>query len=253
MMLKRTDKIERPAAKTPHTKKDTRGNAEQAKVYETIYDAIVRGDIPPGTKLTEERLSAILKTSRGHVRQALRLLGRDRVVTIHPNRGAFVAEPSVKEAKEVFAARKYLEPSLAADIIKSFDKRGIAKLRDHIRAEKIAESRPDKRREIVVSQDFHLLLCKAIGNDVVVKILEELLARSALITMIYEKKLPQRCSHESHADLIDLIEQGNAKKFAALMLEHLEEIESELELVQRDYTPVKLEDALARRGGARKK
>jgi DNA-binding GntR family transcriptional regulator len=253
-MLKKVDKIERPSRKKPRAQKAARGgSAEQAQVYETIYDAIVRGDIPPGTKLTEERLSAILKTSRGHVRQALQLLSRDKVVTLHPNRGAFVAEPSVKEAKEVFAARKYLEPSLASDIIKSFDKRGIAKLRDHIRMEKVTESRPDKRREIVVSQDFHLLLCKAMGNDVVVKILEELLARSALITMIYEKKLPQRCSHESHADLIDLIEQGNAKKFAALMLEHLEEIESELELVERDYAPVKLEDALAKRGTARRK
>lgn len=214
------------------------GIAAQAKIYDAIYDAITKGRLPPGTKLTEDQLTDIFGVSRARIRSVLQALARDKVVTIQPNRGAFVAEPDVTEARQVFAARKYLEPALAHDVIRALDERSIRRLREHIKKEAAAERRPDRRKEIRTSQDFHLLLAKAVGNDVVTDFLDGLLARSALITAIYDRHDAQRCSHISHGHLIDLIEQGNAEKLAAAMLKHLEEIESELVLVDRKHSTV---------------
>ena len=132
-----------------------------------IYDAVTKGQLPPGTKLTEEQLSEVFGVSRGRVRSVLHELSRDKVVTLQRNRGAFVSEFGVKEARDVFAVRKSLEPALASDVIRAFDQRGIDRLRSHIKDETGAESKQDRRREIKISQGLHLLLAKAIGNDVI--------------------------------------------------------------------------------------
>ena len=220
------------------------GAAERTRIHAAIYNAIAKGVLPPGTKLTEDQLTGIFGAPRSRIRDVLQALASDKVVTLHPNRGAFVAEPSVKEARDVFAARKYLEPALAEDIIKAFDKKSIKLLRAHIKKEKAAEKKPDRRSEIKISQDFHLILAEGIGNDVVTSFLEELLARSALITSIYDHSQAQRCSHVSHEHLIDLIERGSPEELSSAMLAHLEEIESELVLVERHHFEVDVHSVL---------
>lgn len=236
-------------SKTQKNNGDTAGTGRdgrhiQSKIYDTIYDAITKGRIPPGTKLVEEQLSDVFVVSRGRIRNVLQELARDKVVTLQLNRGAFVSEPDVQEAKNVFAARKYLEPALARDVIRTLDQRGIERLRSHIKKETVAERNADRRREIKISQDFHLLLAKAVGNDVITEILEGLLARSALITAIYDRQDAKRCSHVSHSHLIDLIESGDATALATAMYAHIDEIESELALVDRRHATVDVRSEL---------
>ncbi len=66
----------------------------------SITQAIVERRLMPGTKLAEQKIADIFKVSRTLVRQALNQLSRDRLVTLTPARGAYVAEPSVEEAQQ---------------------------------------------------------------------------------------------------------------------------------------------------------
>ncbi len=75
-----------------------------------IRDAIVRGDIPPGSPLPEQALSAALATSRGTVREALRALSDTGLVEVFPHRGAFVSELTGHAAWEICSFRALLEP-----------------------------------------------------------------------------------------------------------------------------------------------
>ncbi len=83
--------------------------AERQDSPETvIYNKIPRARSPnggwvPGSRLVEDQLAEVFGVSRMRVRSVLQALARDKVVTLHKNRGACVAEPTVKEAKEVFA------------------------------------------------------------------------------------------------------------------------------------------------------
>ena len=81
-------------------------------IYERLLGAILEHRLPPGTKLGEERLATVFGVSRTQVRQALARLTHDRIVTLIANRGAFVSSPTVQEAREVFEARRLIEPSL---------------------------------------------------------------------------------------------------------------------------------------------
>ena len=78
-----------------------------------LEKAIHEHRIAPGAKLSEEELGDIYGVSRTTVRAALQALTHRRLIEHQRNRGAFVAQPSVREAREVFEARALLEPQTA--------------------------------------------------------------------------------------------------------------------------------------------
>ena len=82
------------------------------RIVEAITTAIVERRLMPGTKLAEQQIADIFKVSRTLVRQALNQLSRDHLVTLEPARGAFVAQPSVQEARQVFEVRAMIEAAM---------------------------------------------------------------------------------------------------------------------------------------------
>ena len=89
----------------------------------------------PGTKLAEQKIADIFDVSRTLVRQALNQLSRDRLVTLEPARGAFVATPSVDEARQVFEVRQMIEAAMVKQLC----------ARDHRRADRRAARAPARR------------------------------------------------------------------------------------------------------------
>src|SRR5258706_6480488 len=86
------------------------------RIVDSITAAIVERRLMPGTKLAEQKIADIFEVSRTLVRQALNQLSRDRLVTLEPARGAFVAQPSVAEAQQVFEVRKMLESAMVRQL-----------------------------------------------------------------------------------------------------------------------------------------
>lgn len=89
---------------------------DRSAVYEILMNAVSEHRLKPGTKLTEEKLATIFKVSRTVIRETLQQMAFERVVNIIPNRGAFIASPSIAEAKEFFQARRYVEVPLLENI-----------------------------------------------------------------------------------------------------------------------------------------
>lgn len=83
------------------------------EVFFQIRKAIIRGDYKPGEKLQEEDLAEQLGTSRTPVREALRKLESERLVTYYPHRGTVVSEISNDEIDELFAVRTLIEVLIA--------------------------------------------------------------------------------------------------------------------------------------------
>jgi DNA-binding GntR family transcriptional regulator len=76
-------------------------------------DAVLRGDYPPGSQLSEVALAESLGVSRGTVREALRTLAESGLVEVFPHRGAFVPALTIQRAKEIYSLRMVLEPFAA--------------------------------------------------------------------------------------------------------------------------------------------
>ena len=216
----------------PRAPLDTR-ESEESAIYAKIHAAIVERRILPGVRLVEDQLAEVFDVGRMRIRAVLQSLAKTKVVTLHRNRGAVVAYPSVREAKEVFAARRLIEAALAPDIVAKADTKAIQRLKMHVKREKQGEAKPNRALELKTSHDFHTLLAEITGNRVVVEFLRELMTQSLLITAIYERPDVSSCSHEAHGQLIRFIERGDAKGLAEAMRRHLDEIEGDLVLFER--------------------
>ena len=118
---------------------DTAGLTDN-DMYERLVSAILDHRLLPGTKLVEDRLAAAFGVSRTRVRPVLLRLANEQVVTLTPHRGAAVAQPTPQEAREVFEARRLLEPRLVQLFIANALDADIAALRSCIDNEEAARA-----------------------------------------------------------------------------------------------------------------
>lgn len=200
-------------------------------IHRDIVRAILEQRLGPGTKLGEDEVGAIYGVSRTIVRAALQSLAHEGIVVIEKNRGAFVAHPSVKEAAEVFSARRLIEPKITELATAHCEVAGAALLRDHLAQEKAAERAGDDRAAIRLSGEFHLVLARIAGHGIYENFLRELVARSSLIILLYRRSRSQCCKVDHHAALVEAITGGRSAEAVAQMVSHLDEIEQDLELV----------------------
>ena len=101
-------------------------------IVEALTRAIVEHRLQPGSKLAEQKLADHFGVSRTLVRQALFQLAQNRLIRLEPARGAFVASPSVDEARQVFAVRRMLETEMTRAFVRTVSPERIQALRDHV-------------------------------------------------------------------------------------------------------------------------
>jgi len=210
-------------------------------IYQRVLNAILEHQLPPGTQLVEERLASVFGVSRTKIRQALARLAHDSIVTVVPNRGAFVSSPTVEEAREVFEARRLIEPDLVRSVARSATAAQIARLRQHVALESAARAARDKRSIIRLSGDFHQIIAETAGNAFLARAMRELETLTCLVIILYDAPNVPSCPYHEHSDITDAVEAHDGDRAAALMLEHLNHVESSLDLKQAVAGDIDLE------------
>ncbi|PDQ19445.1 GntR family transcriptional regulator [Mesorhizobium sanjuanii] len=209
-------------------------NQDRAQaIRDNLRDAIVDRRLAPGTKLSEGEVGMLFDVSRTVARAALQMLSFEGLVRTERNRGAFVANPSPEEARQVFASRRLIEPGIAIAACERITTTDIAifsaQLDDEGRF--MAERGPNARRsEIKASGDFHLLLASVAGNAILQRFMEELVARSSLVIALYGRSGVSSCGHNEHLRILDALEHKNPGLASELMLHHIDHIEADLDL-----------------------
>ncbi len=220
----------------------------EEEIVAQIVTAISHQRLPPGTKLGEEKLGAIFGVSRPRIRQVLFRLQAANLITLAPNRGAFVARPTPAEARQVFEARRVVESAVVSSLVASLAAPRLAELRAHTRAEDAARERENPHELIKLTGSFHVRLAETAGNAVLCDILRELVARSSLIIVLYQSPGTRTCPPHEHRTLLDAIEAGNATRAGKLMREHLRHIERALDLESSPERTIDLASVFAPAG-----
>jgi DNA-binding GntR family transcriptional regulator len=204
-------------------------------IYQTLLRAVMEHRLPAGTKLGEERLSELTGAGRARVRQVLSRLAHENLVTLIPNRGAFVASPSREEASHVFQTRRFVEPELAASLAGTVTAAMITRLKQHLRQEEQARAKDERAAMIRLSGEFHVRIAEMVGNPILVKLVTEMVSRTCLIITLYDRPLAQSCPEHEHQALVKALQQKNASRARDVMATHLMHIERSLDLnaVQR--------------------
>jgi len=211
-------------------------------IVESLTRSIVEHSLQPGEKLVEQKLADQFGVSRTLIRQALFKLSQNRLVRMVPARGAFVSAPSVTEAQQVFAVRRILEAGMTRSFMRQATAKQIKALKAHIAEETAAIQRGDVATRTTLLGNFHVRMAELMGNEVLASLLNDLISRCALITLMYQSSTDAEHSHDEHAQIVAAIEAGDEAQAIALMDDHLQHVEEALTL----QTPPETSKASAR-------
>lgn len=178
------------------------------QIAERIYAAIVGGKYAPGERIREEEVSANFGVSRGPVREALRILERDSVVRVIPNRGAHVTPLSVKELNEIFEIRRVLAGAMVRRLAKPSSDLLLHLGEQVKKLERLAKN-VDGAAYVEASVDLSLLMSQASGNDRLAQIMRSLARQSWRYTQLaLGDALRRQESARNWRALFDALSQG---------------------------------------------
>src|ERR1700719_302414 len=220
--------------------------ADTAEVHERIWSAIMDHSLPPETRLVEGELCEIFGLGRTRLRQVLQKLAHERVVTLMRNRGAMVAKPSVREAREVFGARRVIEASIVEIFLKTAARKDIKRLQDHLAREEEAWRDNDRHAILKLSGEFHLLLAETADNSILLELLRDLISRSSLIIAVYHAPGASPCPPDAHRELTATLERRE-RGAIKLMIQHLDHVVADLMLEDRSEDRVDLRTVFSAR------
>jgi len=221
------------------------------EIYREILDAIVEGRLAPGEKLGQDDLGKVFGVSKTRIRPVLHRLTDQKIVVIEPMRGAFVARPSVEEARAVNAARQIIEEGVIRAATRVAQPKHLKMLREIVAEEQTARDRRDGAHAHRLTGEFHCELARVTGNDVVAEVVRELVSRDSLVVALYQRPQSSGCSLGGHADLIDKIASGDEDAAAHAMQHHLQDVMASLDLGGDDRKTQSLAAAFAHLGPRR--
>lgn len=213
-------------------------------VSASLSRAIHEHRLAPGTKLGEDELADIYHVSRTIVRTSLQSLAHGQLVEIKRNRGAFVAQPTPKEAREVFEARELVEPRMARMAAQRATAKDVELLKAHIKDEHAALENHDNGRALYLSGQLHVIIAQIAAQATIAGFVETLIARSSLIVALYWKRESALCETHAHDSLVLAIERNDETAADALMRSHLVDLHSALDLSNKPTGRASLKDIL---------
>ncbi len=214
------------------------------RVAESLAKAIHEHRLSPGMKLNEDEVGEIYGVSRTVVRAALQHLSHDRLVELKRNRGAFVAQPSVREAREVFEARALLEPRTAHSAAERATPEDIEILQRHIDEEHAALEKGDTGRALHLSGMFHIEIARIADQATIADFIAQLVSRSSLIIALYWQRRAALCESHAHDALIKALARKDGAAAEELMKHHLLDLLTSLDLRDQPSVAKSLKDAL---------
>lgn len=202
-------------------------------IAQDLAAAIVERRIAPGTWLREEALGRVYAVSRTKVRAALVMLAKDKLVHTVPDKGTFVCQPTVEEAREIFSARRLIESEIVRLFVARATRADFDRLRQHVRMERssLKGLALGAVREQLLG-DFHVALAELTGHHILTEIVTELVGRSSLIAMLYQSHNDAHCATDEHEQFLRLCEEKNTDAAVAYMMDHLSRLEASLDLQQ---------------------
>ena len=195
------------------------------RVFQELQQAIVRGELAPGSKITEPGLSRTYGISRGPLREAMRRLEVHRLIERVPHVGARVVKLSMQELLELFDVREALESMAARLAASNMTAEEIAGLREVLA---VHEQQADLRKGEAYYQregdlDFHYRIVQGSHNRMLVTMLcDDLyyLVRLYRTQFSASGSRPQRAFQEHHR-IVDAIEAGDGELAELLMRRHV--------------------------------
>jgi DNA-binding GntR family transcriptional regulator len=195
------------------------------QVVDVLREAILDFRLKPGQRLIERELIEQIGVSRTTIREVLRQLAAEGLVTTIPQKGAIVVVPSPEEAAELYEVRAVLEAAAVKRFVEHASRSQLRALRGAVeRMQRVVADDPSDIRAVLQANDsFYEVLLEGAGNRSSHSILSGLQARVRVLraSSLSQPGRPAACVEELRR-IVEAIEAGDADAAAEICTEHLE-------------------------------
>ncbi len=211
----------------------------QAQVVTRLREAIFDGRFAPGQKLSEAALCRAFDVSRTSVREALRSLAGERLVTLVPNRGPHVTRIDWEQASHVYDMRALLEGEAMALLAVRVSAEQLARMRAALDRFAEAAASGDAGLRLSSTQDFYDVILNGCGNPILAELVQGLRARINFLRS-RSMSLPDR-SVESLREMramLQALESGDQKAARKAAVAHIQSARAAAHAVLRNADPL---------------
>jgi DNA-binding GntR family transcriptional regulator len=184
--------------------------------------AITTGQLPPGTHLVETELSDALQISRGTLREAMRQLQQEGLISAGPRGRLSVRHLDAKEIKDIFNVRAALESLAARELCAQPDREAAVQTLRAALADMEKSAASNLEHRIETDLKFHRTMCHLSGNQTLLhswKSLEGSIRMSIMFAGV--DRAIKNMDARRHHDIVDAIDSGDADRAAASVLNHM--------------------------------
>ncbi|GGS51966.1 GntR family transcriptional regulator [Streptomyces griseoviridis] len=192
--------------------------------YAELRGQILSGTLPAGARLAQYDLAESLNMSITPLREAIRRLSSEGLVTVETHRDVRVSTMSSDEARQLFEVRLSLDPTAAELAARRRTGEDVAVMRSAV-TRLLPVTRQWGEEALTAHRAFHQALYRASHNDVLIRLLDDLWDKSdryrRLGLELPPGDEPRTRDLEEHHRLVDLVEDGRATEAAQLMRDHI--------------------------------
>jgi DNA-binding GntR family transcriptional regulator len=199
------------------------------RAYSELRDRIVTLAIPPGAPINEDALGRDLAMGRTPVREAIKRLALENLVTVFPRRGTFASEINITDLAQISDVRVQLEAHAAGRAAERLTPALQAELDELVEAIDLSEGSGDPGTLMRLDTRVHRFIYRASGNPYLQETLERYLNLSLRIWYLVLDRLPHLFDrvHE-HRDLLLAIRERDAGRAREIAADHVATFESEI-------------------------
>jgi len=200
------------------------------QIYEHLSTSIIEGKIKPGEKLIENDLGHQFGISRSPLRECFRILESEGLIVIHPRKGTFVRDITIKDIEDVFPVRASLECLAAKLAVKNIGEKEIIVFNDLIVKMEEALRNKDNRSFLHLNFNFHSVFIKASNNHILEKTLKNL-GRGLwqrIAFLYYQSPSGLDFSNNMHKEIVKAFQEKDINSVQRIVEEHIEHAKQQL-------------------------
>jgi DNA-binding GntR family transcriptional regulator len=186
-----------------------------------LRQAILHGHFKPGDKLDQADISERLRVSRSPVREALRTLAAEGLITMYPHRGAVVTELSAEEIKELHVIRGVLEGLAIQQAIPYLGKTHFEKLKGILEQADMTENHEQLQ---ALNQAFHQTIYESFRQPQLIGMINHLRNKIAPYIRLYLDAGRKQLAWADHRNIYEACCKQDAALAEALTKAHLEQV-----------------------------
>lgn len=205
------------------------------QVYDWLRDEILRGDLPPGARLSEVEIGKRIGVSRQPVREAFIRLTTEGLAEVRPQRGTYISRISLSAVLSARLIREAVESDLVRMIAPDIDADALARLDHEIAAQRKAVEAGDSDSFVRLDDVFHHLLAVLAQQEAVWTVLEGLKSQMNRLRYITARTFDIQKLIGQHADIVEGLRRRDPTLAEQAMRRHLRELLNDLPELARNH------------------